>query len=279
MMLIVFGVAADEEPVDIEDVPTPTSLPDLLPEGGIEAVNIDYWMTMRMYEADGRVTGDPSYYYWSIKPADGNLVFIHRIGFGGANGFDRVFRSVYTAEGKLVSYRDVYHRKSGMLRVTSGKIEGDKLILQTAQGRGGKDPKPVGRPREVPLSKFDEVLPGEFEPLVLAYHIRRSSLGYGYTAIYVSENSLMIQTRVEDLGVEKAEVDGQTREAHFLRARKIYMGKNNRERSGTILVLEDGTVLSMRERENKIELRYTRSSAEQVYEQFGLDNNDLPEAD
>lgn len=59
--------------VDVENIPTPLTLPELLPLGGIQAVKIDFWMRIQAsYKGQPM---DTRFIHWHVEPVAGELVF------------------------------------------------------------------------------------------------------------------------------------------------------------------------------------------------------------
>ncbi len=272
MVVLTGSVAwAQEEEFDIENVPTPVLLKELLPAGGIDAVDVDYWLCMQMTDADGQVLGNQSYHHWSIKPVEGRLVFTYQMGYTGVNGYHKLRRSVYEADGSLVSYQDQMVRSTGSLRTVTGQVVDDQLVLETTTDVEAGIQAPADQRRKVPLKVFEEALSPDWLPLVLAYHVRRGSLGFGYATVDVSRNNEKIQSAVENLGSEQVQVAGAMVDAHLLRVKKSIDGKDDGQVNATMFVLADGSVWSMTNRTKKMRMDFRRSTAEEVSKEFSLD--------
>ncbi|MFN3168237.1 MAG: hypothetical protein ACE37H_14340 [Phycisphaeraceae bacterium] len=263
----------DAEPaiLNIEDVPTPTALAELLPEGGVGSVEVDYWLTMTMRNDAGRV-GNESYYHWSIKPEGETLVFTYRYGFAGNNGRHVHSRAVYSAKGGLVAYRQVMAFASGLTRTTTAEVGADQTVLTTTTTRDdGREPAPAKVAR-LPAERESGAVPAEWLPLVFAYHIRKGSLGYRYKTINPVGQGPPQANRVVDLGVERVEIDGEPRRAHLLALERAQAGNpQNILTRIKVLVTEAGEVLSMDSASDKYRLVYRRTTAEEAAERFGVE--------
>jgi len=264
------GVLADEPAIDnIENVPTPTTLAELLPEDGIDAVDVAYWLTMTMRTDEGRV-GQESYYHWSIRPEGDTLVFTYRYGFTGVNGRHVHKRSVYSSRGEMIGYRQVMRFDNGRTHTTAAEFVGDEKVLTTTTSADGEL---TARPKvaRVPIEHEQGAVPAEWLPLILAYHLRQGSLGYRYKTIDPVGTSHPTLNRVIDLGTERVEIDGEDRRAHLLALERAQAGNDDNILTRIkMLVTETGEVLSMDSENGKYHLTYRRTTADEVAERFGV---------
>jgi len=263
------GVLADEPAIDnIENVPTPTTLAELLPEGGIDAVDVDYWLTMTMKTKAGQV-GNECYYHWSIKPEGDTLVFEFRYGYNGANARHTHRRTAYSAKGDVVGYREVTRFSNGETRTKTGEVVGDEWVVKTTVSAidGEVHASDVSRS---PAEREQGTVPAEWLPLILAYHIRNASLGYRYKTTNPVGQPFPEVNRAVDLGVEAVQVDGEDRRAHLLAIVREYEPNDHTTRI-KMLVTEAGEVLSMDSEADPYRMAYRRTTAEEVAERFGLE--------
>lgn len=271
------SVRADpaQTPEDIEDVPTPGTLAELLPLAGVASVSVDYGLIMTMRSEDGTPAGNTSYYHWSIKPQGEQLLFDYHYGFAGINGRHVHSRTVYSAKGEMIAYRQDIRFLNGRTHTTTAEIIDDETVVTTtvtiAEAEKAEPPK-VSR---LPAKHERGAVPAEWLPLILAYHIRQGSLGYRFETFNPIGLSDAQVNRVVCLGAEQAQIDGEDRRAHLLTIERAQEGnQSNILTRIKMLVSEDGEVLWMDSESGKYRLAYRRTTAEQIAERFEIDVSD-----
>jgi hypothetical protein len=285
--------AQDDVPDDI-DAKTPTDLIELLPEGGIEKTDVDFWLVMEM-QGPGGVDGQESMYmHWSIKPEDGKLVVQIQQGSGDEDGdgaFGMHKRTVYSAKGRLESFRSEMSFGGFGGQTATGQVEGDELVITTEDAADlalpdGVEIEPAEgdgpQTRRVPLKDVEAIITPELMPLVFGYHARQGSLSYrvpmGDPASEMGEAGTMT---VEDMGQEAVEFDGKEHTAHLLSVKMVQrLGEDGEsfEQAMRMLVLKDGTIMKMYADQDQIKMTAERMPFEQVKEKFNLNDDGSPKA-
>ncbi|MFN3168236.1 MAG: hypothetical protein ACE37H_14335 [Phycisphaeraceae bacterium] len=281
--------AQDDAPDDI-DVRTPTNPVELLPEGGIDKADLDFWLVM---ETKGEGFGQDMYIHWSIKPVDGKLVVQMRQGSAddGDGAFSMNKRIVYSAKGKLESFESGMSFGSFGGQTAAGKVQGDTLVITTQQQSNFDLPDDVEiepdldqgpKTRRVPLKDVEATLTPELMPLAFGYHARNGSLSYRFPmddlANEMGEGGSM---KVEDLGQEPVTFAGQEHTAHLLSVKmvqKVGLGEEDFEQTMRMLVLKDGTIMKMFAGEDGIEMNAQRKTFAEVKEKFNLNDDGSPKA-
>ena len=281
LMLLLTPVlhAQDAAPNDIEDVKTPTDLGKLLPEGGIKAVDIDFWLAMEMPEGPAGGAGG-MFMHWSIRPEADKLVV--QMSQGGDGGFYRTQRIVYSDKGKLESFSN--HMRFGGFggQEITGKVEGDDLVVvrknltpEEPLGDVPDDPEPP-QTRRVAMKDVQSTVPPEWMPLIFAYHARLGSLGYEIPMNELAgEKDSAGTLAVEDQGTEVVAFDGKDHKAHVLSVTMV-QGQTQREQTMQMLVLEDGAIMKMVMSADEMKMAASRVTAAQAKEKFNLDENGEP---
>lgn len=273
ILLVLFASArcasAEDEEFDIEHVKTPLTLPELLPEGGVDAVDIDFWLLIKVTH-DGKPSGD-RFMRWSIKPIYGHLVFTFQNGTAGNAKYHRMSTTTYSKEGKLVGYARVVHEHGRKSAEVVGKVvEGKLEITTTSFDKAGKALKPTTETKS--LEPLKSTVPSEWFSLVAAYHIRKGSLGYRFARTDLHFHFQHAETVIEDVGVEQVEHNGKKFPAHLLLGDRNF-GKRKRDSAESklqYLVLANGELMYMRNLYYGYEFLGRRATAEQIKSQFWL---------
>lgn len=271
LCFVVLPSLADDEDFDIENVKTPTKLAELLPEGGIDAVDVEYWLLTKTTK-DGFAWGSERYSFCTIKPIDGRLVFTVQYGYAGANGYHRMSSSAYTADGKLDTYEELMHSRGKIRRKLTGKVVEDELVIKTTIYNNDGQISHDGDTRKVALKDFEGAVPSHWIPLVMAYHVREGSLGYRFTSIDMSRSNERSDTVVEDIGTQNVEHNGKPANAHVLMSKRtVPNSRNKTELSTQYQVLENGEVMAMKTTSGTIRYNSERAASEKIIHQFALD--------
>lgn len=258
---------------DIEHVPTPTRLPELLPPGGIDAVDIGFWLIFATPDEDG-APSDSMYMYWSVEPRLGRLYIEHIYGSnrGGreGSGFHYRKRLIYSRRGEFLSYTADLQLGAGHRQSITGKLDADQIVLTTINRRGHTGFKQHVSERSIPVSTFNDAVPVEWMPLVIAYHIRHGSLGYDLTTLEFATGQ-MGQTRIEDLGTELYQHAAELHNAHFLGVDIRVAGQRTKRRETLkVLTAKDGNYFQIHYQEGS-GTTVRRSSIDEVVEVFGVE--------
>lgn len=226
--------AADPDVQDIEDVPTPAELMQLLPEGGADGEILDYWLAeeRRRDSGDKQADEQPHPYYiafkhYVIRREKGDLVF--EWGFLNPHTTDvngdvtYVYEKVvFTKEGRFKSF-DGFTRTNERLRYSvSSKIENDKLVITRLPV--GEREKQKFKPHVTAVALDDNLAATTryWMPLIYAYHIRKESLGYRMkTRPYYTSG--IRNLAIEDIGTEMVERGGVNKKATVLLTSEQYV--------------------------------------------------------
>ncbi|MEO0475368.1 MAG: hypothetical protein AAF085_05245 [Planctomycetota bacterium] len=223
---------------NIEDVPTPTKLASLLPPGGIDALDINFWLIWSSPDDRGDKR-DSMYMNWRVEARQGWLYIEHIYGsdYGGRHegGFHYRKRFKYTPEGSFDSYFAELHLGGGERQDITGKIIHDQLVLKTVHTKRWLVFKPTITERKIPLVTFEDTVPVEWMPLIIAYHIRNGSLGYKVDTLELATGETGL-TLVEDMGTELYQYGAQLEIAHFLSI-EIGVERGSRRRTETMKLL------------------------------------------
>lgn len=269
---VMLPAAGGGEPFeDIENAKTPTTLTELLPEGGIDAVDIDYLMYTRSLK-NGKPRGRDDITHYTVKPVDGLLVFKTDQQSIGVRDSRRTITTSYTAKGELVSYQYNYYRHGYKMMVYEGWVQDGELIINTTRFNADGDAVAEFRERRQSLEPYETAIPVQWQPLVFAYHTRQGSLGYRFDRADLSRNNIGDENRYEDVGTEQIEVDGKKKQAHLLigkRASERGRRYNEPETLQT-LVLPNGEVFSRRFTIAECEYISQRITAQEAREKYGF---------
>ncbi len=232
---------------DIENAKTPLTLPELLPEGGIAAVDFDYWMLTRS-KKDGKPWGSESVTHYTIKADGDRLVFKNVKQSIGATTYRRVTTTVYTGQGKLVSYEYIYAPRGKKSMQYTGKVENDEFVIEAKRFDSEGNVTNVDRSKTLSLEPYETSLPVEWQPLVFAYHIRQGSLGYRLDRTDISRSNTQDQNQFEDVGIEQVQFNGKTLNAHLLIGNRTSERERRSRQPASLqyLVLTTGELMSTR---------------------------------
>jgi hypothetical protein len=267
LLIVITGhVLADDQPIeDIEDVKTPLTLPELLPEGGIDTVNVDYWIETKSL-MNGVPRGRNSMTHWTIKPEKGQLVFQSDMHTVGANNYRRIKTTVYSSQGKLQSYRYRYYLRGRKMMVTEGEVEDNAVVLKTTRYDSDGNVQDVQQGKTLSLKPYEEAIPSEWQPLVFAYHIRKGSLGYRIDRADISRSNSGDTSLFEDVGSEQVEFDGKQARAHLLVGKRDNPADSRSKQPSNVryLVLPNGEHMSVQWEIGEYAYISKRISAEQA---------------
>lgn len=266
---------ANDEIEDIEHVPTPTQLADLLPAGGIHAIDIGFWLIWSSPDEQGKKR-DSLYMNWTIEQRVGLLYVEHIYGSdrGGRHGagFHYRKRFKYHPDGTLKSYYADLQLGGGDRQTINGEIRGDALVLATVHRDRWLVLKPTTTERMIALSRFDQAVPVEWMPLIIAYHIRRGSLGYEVETMEFATGEIGY-TRVEDMGTEVYRYGAQIDIAHFLGIEiDVKRSGSHRKETMKLLTARDGNYFQFFNPNTDTSVR--RSTIDEVGEIFNVQKAD-----
>lgn len=264
----------DDGDIDIENAPTPTNILELLPDEGIDAVDLEYWTVMSMDNLAGGTT--TMYSHWSAQAVDGSLVIESaETGDVGGNRVTTRTLRVYSAQGVIQSYQMSARFGQAQEMTMTGVVDGDEMVLTTTiENAPGLPPgEKLEQPaRRVPLEAFNSGVSQEILPLVHAYHIREGHVGYTMQLSAGLGGAGQLQMRIENTGTEMVDFDGEQYRAHVLIM--LPPGAAPEEAKATFVVLEDGSLMSMTMNEAGQEIRSRRITAAEAREALGLDEAD-----
>jgi hypothetical protein len=271
LLVVLLPVPTLADEIDIENAPTPTRLTQLLPEGGIEAVQLESWSVTEMTGPNGRVFTSDTYTHWSYKVVEGQLVMQISMGRAMPHSYLTQQRFTYTAEGELVAYHEVRESRGNRTADLIGKVEGDELVIKPNPEVGVLNEN-LSRERRIALKDFETHVPVVWAPLVHAYHIRSGHLGYSYATIDLTRSGEKISRSVEDLGTETIELQGDETDGHLL------VENTTRERSGKkttsssqTMVLKNGSAIRSKSKNGRYAYLTKRVRFEDISEKFGLE--------
>ena len=256
-------------PADDENVPTPLTLAELLPEGGIDAVDIDFWLHIKLTYQASR-SGADRFMHWSARAVDGQLVFVIQTGRAEDSKPHSLATTVYSKEGKLVSFHEVSHEKGRKTsEVTSQIIDGQLKQTTTHYGDAGEVMYAESSILEPDV--FKTTIPSEWFSLVAAYHIRNQSLGYRFARTDLHYRHQYAMTRLQDLGTEEVEFEGKTYTAHLLKGTRTFSSDTGDDAAElAYLIRPNGEMMYMRTLYYGIEFVGRRATEAQIRETFWL---------
>lgn len=267
-----FVAGAQEQGGDPENVPTPLTLSELLPPGGVDAVDIDFWIrTDASY--DGRPM-DIRFMHWSIQPADDNLVVIYDDGKKRGELLEhRRARTTYSKAGKILDYYQISHRNGKKVNEIRGKAEGNELVLKSTDYDINTGREKSSKTTRSSLEPLKTSTPSGWFPLIVAYHIRKGSLSYSFSRTDLHYNFQHAETSIQDVGTELLEYEGKQVKARLLLGERNF-GKNNRpDRVDSKLqyhALPNGELMYIRNLYNGYKFLGYRKTREQIAEEFWL---------
>jgi predicted GNAT family N-acyltransferase len=256
-----------EPEVDVEDVPTPLSLPDLLPPEGLEAVDAEFWMRITASYKDRHI--DYRFIHWHIRHVDGQLVCTLESGRSEIKQHS-IATMTYSKEGKLTAYRNVSHNQGQKTSDVIGEVVDNELILKTTNYRGEQK---TTESEKKSLDVFEKTLPSEWFTIVAAYHIRKGSLSYSFSRSDTAFNFQHAETTIEDVGTEEVQWDGKTYTGHMLLGERTFGSnrqKTNPDSKLQYLLLPNGEMMYMRNLYHGYKFLGYRVTKEDIAKEFWL---------
>ncbi|MFK7789455.1 MAG: hypothetical protein AB8C95_08220 [Phycisphaeraceae bacterium] len=272
MSLLLVSLPSVAEEIDIENAPTPVGLLELLPEGGINAVQLEAWVISTRSNRQGQVGTLGSYTHWSIKPVDGKLVVQMKQGWAPPRQFSTLQRFIYTAEGELDAYHEIRESQGKPTANMIGKVEGENLVIKPNPEVGVLNIS-LSRERTVAMETFATHVPVAWMPLVRAYHLQSGHLGYEYATVDLTRSSEKIGRSVEDVGAEIVTIQGKEHVAHLLLEQRSRKNRTNQQADGKskTMVLSDGSTFSSVLKHGQYTFTSRRVSIEDVRKSFVID--------
>jgi hypothetical protein len=256
-----------EVETDVEDVPTPLVLAELLPPGGVEAVDVDFWIRIEASYKDRHI--DVRFMRWNIQPVEGQLVFTVQTGTAKSKLYNSA-KTTYTKEGELVGYEKVSYLGGKKTGAIAGSVEDGQLILKTtsygAEGQAttGTDTKS--------LEAFETTVPSEWFSLIAAYHFRKGSLSYSFARTDTAYHFQHADTDLEDVGTEEVQWEGKAYSARMLIGDRTF-GKGKKDNPDSklqYLVLPNGELMYTRNLYHGYKFLGYRVSKEAIEKEFWL---------
>jgi len=267
-VLAAFHAGAQEH--ELEDVQTPLTLPELLPKGGIDAVDVDFWMITEITR-DGRRALNDRFMRWSAKAVDGKLRFVIETGRADADKPHSFAETIYTKDGRFVSYHQVSSEHGRKVEETRGEVvNGDTIVMKTTSyDEAGEPTKTQTTSRSMDF--FKTTVPSEWFSLIAAYHIRKGSLGYRFARTDIHYRYQHAETKLKDIGTERVEVEGETYDAHLLKGTRTF-GKPGRgsETELVYLMLPNGEMVYSKTNFIGMDFVSRRVGRDDVAERFWL---------
>lgn len=266
-LLVVLALPAGGDEIDIENAPTPTRLIELLPEGGIQAVDMDVLTITEAFKNGGRTPTLDTYTHWRMKPEDGKLVIELISGRPKPRDVTTKQRWVYNAEGEFESYQEVLVSKGSRVADLIGKIEDDQVVIKpNPEVKGLKRNRDLQR--SISLEIFKTHVPNAWIPLVRSYHIRAGNLGYNFATVDLIRNAEKIKRSAEDVGTESLTVGDQAVIGHLILEKRSYKSKRKSNSPTQSMVLKDGGVFSGQSQNGDFTFKTRRATSEEVRERF-----------
>lgn len=268
LLLIALPCHADPAAeLDVENVPTPLTLPELLPPGGIEDVKVEFWMRIEASYKDRPM--DVRFIHWHVKPINGQLVFTMDSGTAGSKLHSSA-KTIYSKEGELIAYTNISHLKGKKTSEVIGTIAEGQLILTTTKYDANGKASTSNQTKS--LEPFESSVPSEWFSLVAAYHFRKGSLSYGFARTDTAYNFQPAFTIIEDVGTEQVEWDGQTLNARMLLGDRTFGRTRHDEVDSKFqyLVLPNGELMYMRNLYHGYKFLGYRVTKEAIEKEFWL---------
>lgn len=270
-LLVVLALPVGADEIDIENAPTPTRLIELLPEGGIQAVDMDVLTITEAFRKGGRYPSLDTYTHWRMKPEDGKLVIELISGRPKPRDYNTEQRWVYNAEGELESYQEVRVSKGNRVADLIGKIEDDQLVIKpNPEVKGLK--QNMALQRSISLETLKTHVPNAWIPLVRSYHIRAGHLGYHFATVDLTRNAEQIKRSVEDVGTESLTVGDQAVVGHLILEKRSYKSKRKSNSPTLSMVLKDGGVFNGQSQNGDYTFKTRRATSEEVRERFSFED-------
>lgn len=268
LVLLLVAVPCGGEPeADIENAPTPLSLTELLPPGGIEAVQAEFWMRIEASYKDRPM--DVRFIHWHIRPVDGQLACTLESGTRD-NKLHSISTMTYSKQGKLTAFRSDAHLQGRKTSTTVGEVVDGQLVMKvTSYNAAGKG---TTQPQTRSLQAFEETVPSEWFTIVAAYHIRKGNLGYSFARTDTAYRFQHAQTSIEDVGTEEVQWGGETHTAHMLLGERVF-GKRKPDKPDSklqYLLLPNGEMMYMRNLYHNYKFLGYRASKKDIAKEFWL---------
>lgn len=228
---------------EVEDVPTPLTLGALLPPGGVEAVDAEFWMRIEVSRQDRPM--EARFIHWHIRGVQGQLVCT--IESGRAESKEHSIATMtYSKQGKLSSYRNVSHLGGRKTSDTVGEVLNNKLVAKTTTYDAAGNTSVNEQTRS--LAVFEKTVPSEWFTIIAAYHIRKGSLSYAFARTDTSYNFQHAETSIEDVGTEEVQWEGKTYTATMLLGERTFSKRQRDEPDSRLqyLLLPNGEMMYMR---------------------------------
>lgn len=266
---------------DIENVPTPAELMQLLPEGEADGVILDYWLAEERRRSSNDIKADdqPHPYYiafkhYVIRREKGELVFEwgflnpHSTNVDGEVTYV-LEKVVFTKEGNFKSFEGFTRTNDRLRYEVSSEIKEDKLVITRLPI--GEREKEKFKPHVTSVDLDDNLAATTryWMPLIYAYHIRKESLGYRMkTRPYYTSS---IRTfAIEDIGTEMVEHNGAQKKAHVLLTSEQYKRRGKMvDNRRSWKVLESGEVIYISMREPNLSEQSRSIQKEALMRRFG----------
>lgn len=277
-LLVLLAVPAVADGQDEGYSPTPTALADLLPEGGIDSVDIRFGIIGTFNQIDPPL---PVYFYTTILGEDGRLVF--RYINGSQNGEEKQRDKgvvIFNSDGLPVMH---YSKNHGFVERTeslSAAVD-DQLVTflhrklndRIAIPPDDEEP-PAFERREVSLRYPEGRVPIEWRPLAFAYHLRRGTERFVVRFCYTDNSGDRLSEYVQAVGTRTLEIEGEQVKATAVKIRTLDESEAGeakwRDSDVIYLYATDGRVLGFEYPEKHAGLIFQRATPEQIVKQFKL---------
>ena len=261
------GTTSDLSVNNGQYIETPTDLLDLLPDGGIEAVDIEEWMIFENQFAGRPV--ENFYRHITIKPdKQGRLIFESKA-FRDIS--DRIYilkRVIYGSDGKLISVLERSYEGGELIYSFTASVQGDELVGQEFDSTLPKTQNIV----RISIDRFTSTLQNHLLPIVYAYHIRHDHKAYFFQTSRFSDDHDGSVCITEQEAKESVCLESQEQESHVLQKKTIFKrsGPNPSayEITDYITVLSSGSIVEIRSESEHIKSRGRRATAAEVKELF-----------
>lgn len=278
LLLPVAHAAAQEEPA-----PTPTNLLEMLPEGGLDAAAMDFYLIMT---GNGAAGGEQMFMHWQVASADGQLtVSMSNAGGPAGEGFSMFQSQTYGADGRLIRTHQRVRYGGDNVNETHGVVEGDELRITSQMdmdmdGDGINDVQPGNKDQEVyPYDLNSDAIPTTLLPLALGYHLREENPSFTIRMRDPGESFGTQVFTVEDIGTELIGLGDAEREVHVLVMRMSHemegedfgISPDMEDQVMHVRCLPSGEIVKMQMsmEEQGMQMEANWATQDQVREQFG----------
>ncbi|MFI4860032.1 MAG: hypothetical protein ACIAXF_05050 [Phycisphaerales bacterium JB063] len=242
---------------EVEYAPTPTDLAELLGEGGVETVDLDFYLSVTATNDNPNVPApEPTVLHWRVRHVEGGIAFY--TGREASGGYRAHEEQVYSADGEFVSAQSETARQGSVATIEAVR-DGDEVRVVNRYTAAGT----INEPSEetFPYRRVEDALPSCWMPLAFAYQLRA---GHEAFEMRFSEGlddgdwRMIAVMRAQDVGTEAVEIGGETFQAHVLMITQtvemvgeppegLPINRANRPVQEMLWhVLEDGTIVRMR---------------------------------